>query len=335
MRTSVLTPKGVRYDLDKGARPPRPWALVFGFALLVAILTAGSLAAYRGRQRVRTPGRASVASADSVPAARTLPVAPTTAATGIVNRLSFAADADLRRALEGAEAACRADDYLSARRRYLEILARLRAGDARTHVERRLGEVGCALVFTTRSMPGKVEHKVQPGESVDRIARLHGVTRELLLKANDIRVAERIQAGKRLQVLEHPRWAVEVRRHSGQLRLYLNGELLKCYAVSVGLHGETPAGTFVVRSRQERPDWWRADGRKVPYGHRENILGTRWMSLAAVGGTPSAKGFGIHGTWSDESVGSPLTAGCIRMRNPDVEELCVLVGEGTPVSIAD
>ena len=41
----------------------------------------------------------------------------------------------------------------------------------------------------------------------------------------------------------------------------------------------------------------------------------------------------IHGTPDSEPMGTPLSHGCVRMRNADVIELFDLVGPGTPVSI--
>jgi lipoprotein-anchoring transpeptidase ErfK/SrfK len=47
------------------------------------------------------------------------------------------------------------------------------------------------------------------------------------------------------------------------------------------------------------------------------------------------KGYGIHGTWDKDSIGKAESAGCIRLRNEDVEELFLLVPVGTPVRIEE
>jgi hypothetical protein len=51
----------------------------------------------------------------------------------------------------------------------------------------------------------------------------------------------------------------------------------------------------------------------VPPGPH-NPLGTRWMGL-------SEKGYGIHGTNVSRSIGKAASHGCIRMAQPDLEEL--------------
>ena len=73
----------------------------------------------------------------------------------------------------------------------------------------------------------------------------------------------------------------------------------------------------------------------IPYGDPANILGTHWLALEPTGDTPRVSGYGIHGTWDDTSIGKQSSAGCVRMRNSDVEELYVLLPRGTPVLIVE
>ena len=46
-------------------------------------------------------------------------------------------------------------------------------------------------------------------------------------------------------------------------------------------------------------------------------------------------GYGIHGTVEPESIGKQVTAGCVRMRNEEVEQLYMLIPTGTQVKIVD
>ena len=59
---------------------------------------------------------------------------------------------------------------------------------------------------------------------------------------------------------------------------------------------------------------------------KDNPLGTRWMGL-------SLKGYGIHGTNVQSSVGKAVSHGCFRMRKQDVEELYTLVHVGDTVMV--
>ena len=107
------------------------------------------------------------------------------------------------------------------------------------------------------------------------------------------------------------------------------------YSVGIGRQGRTPTGTFKVASRIREPDWDSPTPRgKIPFGDKDNVLGTRWMQLKPTGNTnQNLRGYGIHGTWQPESIGHSLSNGCIRMKNRDVEELFSIVPLGTPVTI--
>ena len=339
MPTNRLRPRGVRYDLDDADHPPL-WPWVVGGMLLLAV-GAGALLTFHPRLGKIFPQKRSLAPVPvvAVPVTEASPSVPVSLSPkGGTNNLPLwpaSVDPEVRHLLDGAEAVFHADDLPSARRRYLEILARGNLGAVATLVEQRLGEIGMALILTPRPMPEKVEHIVKSGESADKIARQHGVTCDLLMKSNDIRRPDRLQLGQHLLVLEKPAFSVLVNRRANELRLFLNGKLLKRYGVGTGQHDETPTGNFVIRSRQERPAWWRPDGRTIPYGHKENVLGTRWMSLQATGTTTVVKGYGIRGAWNEADVGNAVSAGCIRMRNPDIEELYLIIPEGTPVRVVE
>ena len=96
------------------------------------------------------------------------------------------------------------------------------------------------------------------------------------------------------------------------------------------------ANHILISTRLKNPTWYTPDGRVYPYGDPGNVLGTRFLKLAAVG-TPDKPllGYGIHGTTREESVTRSESGGCIRMRNREVERLFELVPTGTPVEIVD
>ena len=63
----------------------------------------------------------------------------------------------------------------------------------------------------------------------------------------------------------------------------------------------------------------------IPAGP-DNPLGTRWIGL-------STKGYGIHGTNVEDSIGKAASHGCIRMHRTDLEELFAQVEVGDEVEI--
>lgn len=94
-----------------------------------------------------------------------------------------------------------------------------------------------------------------------------------------------------------------------------DGTTVKSYPVATGkINSPTPLGSFIIT---EKAHW--GEG-----------FGSRWMEL----NVPWGK-YGIHGTNKPGSIGLNLSAGCIRMRNSDVEQVYDLVAEGSSVVITN
>jgi lipoprotein-anchoring transpeptidase ErfK/SrfK len=131
------------------------------------------------------------------------------------------------------------------------------------------------------------------------------------------------------------KFSIRVSKSRNDLIAMLDGKFFKRYRVATGKFGKTPVGVFKISDRIKEPVWWRPDGKEVPFGDPENILGTRWMAIQPADKALIAKGYGIHGTWDDASIGKAASAGCIRMHNKEVEELFDLLPLGTNVTITE
>lgn len=234
--------------------------------------------------------------------------------------------------LTSAKASEAKNDLVGARTKYLEVLKQSDNFKVRSEVEQRLARVNVELVMTPTAMPEKVDYVVKTGDSVDKIAKKFGATVELIQKSNHISNPNLIKGGDRLRVFTG-KFAIRVSKGRNDLLLYMNDEFFKRYRVGTGKYDKTPGGTFIITEKIKEPVWWRPDGKELPYGDKENILGTRWMTLRATGDTPDIRGYGIHGTWDEKTVGKSESAGCIRLTNSDVEELFTLVPIGTAVVI--
>jgi lipoprotein-anchoring transpeptidase ErfK/SrfK len=189
-----------------------------------------------------------------------------------------------------------------------------------------LGEINTQIVFGPVPAPEKLQYTIQPGDSLEKIARKFGTTVELLRKANNLR-GDLIRAGDRLRIYQGS-FAVVVSKSANTLTVTDHGKFFKRYRVGTGEYGNTPVGEFKITTRIAEPPWWRPDGKTIPYGHPENILGTHWLGL-------DVPGFGIHGTWDTNSIGKQSTAGCIRLLNEEVAELYSMLPPGTPVIIRE
>lgn len=175
-------------------------------------------------------------------------------------------------------------------------------------------------------------YEVRSGDNLTVIAKKHGVTVGLIRTANAM-TSDRLDVGQKLRIPSY-KFSVWVDKSDNTLVLKGDQDILKTYTVSTGTNNSTPVGTFKVTDKLENPTWYKAGlpgrqaGAVIPPGSADNQLGTRWLGI-------SLKGYGIHGTIDPESLGKQVTAGCVRMKNEEVEELYSLIPPGTEVTITD
>ncbi|MEI8139556.1 MAG: L,D-transpeptidase family protein [bacterium] len=221
-----------------------------------------------------------------------------------------------------------------ARERYLAALAAHPEGALRATIEGKLGKLNVEMIRLPWTMAEKQEYVVQTNDAVKIIARKFGTTVEMIVKGNELKRPDIIRPGQRLKVFSG-KMEIVVSKSRHDLLLSANGRFFKRYQVATGRYEKTPVGTFSIVERIPEPPWHRDDGKVIPFGDKENILGTRWMAIKATGVTPEIRGYGIHGTWDNASIGKSESAGCIRLRNEDVEELFEMVPVGTSVIIEE
>jgi lipoprotein-anchoring transpeptidase ErfK/SrfK len=118
------------------------------------------------------------------------------------------------------------------------------------------------------------------------------------------------------------------------LYLILGGGKAMRYGVGVGREGFTWAGREKVTRMAEWPDWHPPKEmiERQPYlprfmaGGESNPLGARALYLGA-------SLYRIHGTNQPSTIGSFVSSGCIRLANPDIEDLFSRVTVGTKVVV--
>jgi len=206
--------------------------------------------------------------------------------------------------------------------------------DARTYWRGPLIRWAAEYLLTPSKKSGMYSlHVIKPGDSLVRVAR--GLKREkkiivdpsFLQEVNGIRDPRRMQEGDRIW-LPNVNPLMEVRLKECRLDHYLGDCLLASYPVGVGKDGKTPLVEFTVKAKLEKPDWT-IDGKIIPYGDEKNELGERWIGFHH----ESWRGFGIHGTNNEATVGRDISRGCIRMKNMDVIQVFNRVPKGMVVKI--
>lgn len=115
-----------------------------------------------------------------------------------------------------------------------------------------------------------------------------------------------------------------------QVSLYQNDVWQATYDIAIGREGwETPSGNFSVLNMQENPVWQNPISGEVVESPTENPLGSRWIGFW----TDGTHQIGFHGTNQEESIGQAVSHGCIRMRDPEIQQLFTQVAVGTPVIV--
>ena len=194
-----------------------------------------------------------------------------------------------------------------------------------------ISQANTALFNSDAPSPEKAAYVVQEGDSLVRIAYRQETTVGALQRLNRLDPTDpMIFAGNILYVYECD-WWISVIKSEFRLLLMDGDELFKSYPACIGRQNRTPAGVFEISNKVLHPPW-----KDIPYGHPENVLGTHWLGLKPIEGTDLRLiGYGIHGTWEPETIGTAASQGCIRLRNEDITELFDLIPAGIRVVIKD
>ena len=214
---------------------------------------------------------------------------------------------------------------VEARAMYQRLIERFPDSPLLDQGHTRLGDVNIALLLSPVVTDLDAVVEVKPGDTLGKIAEAHHTTVEFLKKANGLK-SSLIRPQQKLKVPKG-RFSIVVNKSQNQLLLTEENQFVKTYAVATGKDNSTPAGTFKIVTKVPNPVWYR-QGAVVPADSPENILGSRWLGI-------DKAGYGIHGSTDPSAIGKPVTAGCVRMTNRDVEELFGIVPIGTDVTIVD
>lgn len=191
--------------------------------------------------------------------------------------------------------------------------------------QKELYDLNMKLIFSDIPTPQATIHEVKSGDTLGKICKQYNVTMDLVKMSNGMK-SEVVRIGQKLRIWTG-KFNVYVDKSQNILMLKSGEEVIKVYNVSTGANNSTPVGTFKVTTKLENPVWFKA-GAVIPPESPENVLGTRWMGF-------DKEGYGIHGTVAPDKIGQQVTAGCIRMRNEEVEELYKVLPRGTEVTIVD
>lgn len=144
------------------------------------------------------------------------------------------------------------------------------------------------------------------------------------------------------KTLAHPitshTYSLIITKSAYRITLLDNGEPIKEYNCAVGRNpgqktktgdAKTPVGSFKVESINPSSDWVSDEDGKGAYGPWFITLDTKELSKG------EWNGIGISGTNKPEGLGRASSAGSVRVRNSDIEEIKKYVKVGTIVTIKE
>ena len=179
--------------------------------------------------------------------------------------------------------------------------------------------------------PKAVFYKVEAGDVLEKICKRYKVNIGQPKRINHLNDKLIVRLGQVLKLLPGDVvYKVDRTRLLGTL--YIDGVFIRRYPIGIGPGDATPVGAYTVERKVVNPDWY-YDGKRIPFGDPENILGTRWMAMVPTDSASPAEGLGVHGTALPDSVPGRESKGCVRMHNGDVEELYDFMPQGGRVEI--
>ncbi|MCD4780727.1 MAG: L,D-transpeptidase family protein [Candidatus Omnitrophica bacterium] len=192
-------------------------------------------------------------------------------------------------------------------------------------IQEELEAVNMEIIHSNIPTEQSIVHTVKRGDTLGALAKKFGTTVELIKKNNNL-PSDMIRIGQKLRIWTG-KFNIFVDKSQNILILKNKEDVVKVYSVSTGENNSTPVGDFKITTKLVDPVWFNR-GVVVPPESPENVLGSRWLGF-------NIEGYGIHGTTEPGTIGQQVTAGCVRMRDQEVEELYSIIPLGTRIKIVD
>lgn len=220
----------------------------------------------------------------------------------------------------------KAGDSLKAKDAYHNIIEKFPNSVNVSKAQEALDDLNIKILFSPELNQDFLVYEVRKGDTISALAKKFNTTADLIARMNGLK-GSIIRVGVKLK-MPKARFSIVIDKSQNILTLKSDDEIIKTYKVSTGKNSCTPVGNFQITNKIVDPPWYPPAGGVIEPGDPKNVLGSRWLGL-------SKPSYGIHGTIEPESIGRSVTEGCVRMKNSDVEELSVIVPEGTEVVIMD
>jgi lipoprotein-anchoring transpeptidase ErfK/SrfK len=218
---------------------------------------------------------------------------------------------------------------------------------------RELTKLAKATIFSKtvyENDPLATGYTVQAGDTLSGVSRKYGlgVPTGVLEDINQVKGSTLAQ-GTAIKLIRGPFRGV-IHKNSFALDVYLQAPsgqkiFVRRAKVAIGRNDKTPEGRFRVAGKAAKATWFPPPSMAAKYkapvkwGQKGYPLGKNgyFMSLRGIDdSTRNVKGYGIHGTNAQGSIGKAASHGCVRVGEADIGTLYKLFTEGaTTIDIAD
>lgn len=179
-------------------------------------------------------------------------------------------------------------------------------------------------------------YRVAKGDTLSRIARKHDLTEELISSINRLSAGNVLRPGHRIKVVRGP-FSATVIKSDHEMHLYLQEVYVHTCRVALGTDNKTPTGKWVVTTRLRNPSWVDPrNGKRYGSTDPDNPLGGYWIALRGIEGSAvGRRGYGIHGTNDEASIGTDASLGCVRLGKQDIQTVYAMLARDCVVTIIE
>jgi hypothetical protein len=186
-------------------------------------------------------------------------------------------------------------------------------------VTRLLDQMAATVIYSRQHLLEQ-PYRVQPGDTLERIAERYNVPPQLLAKINGIRDPRNLAAGRELKVIRGP-FSAFVDLGKRELTLMVQGRYAGRFTIDVGTDPAALAGTYMVRNKGIRGS---QDGAGPAPGPAASP-GQLWIDLG--------NQVTIEARSDPQRAGQPPGAGPIGMGPRDLEDVFGILSVGSRVLI--
>ncbi len=187
-----------------------------------------------------------------------------------------------------------------------------------------LNQLAGVVIYSSKQHLLASPHRINPGETLDQIAKTYNVPWEMLAKINGLTDPKQLPVGEFLKVVPGP-FRAEIDMQKSRLTLFLRDQFAGTFdIVSKGTESQYTPAEFVVKQKAWNPTYdVRATNQFFGGGDPNNPLGNFALVLA--------DGLMIHGHGTAVPLSDPR--GSIRLSARDAEDIHDILSEGSPVKI--